>query len=126
METDQPLLPPLSQNHLDRVCCVIDLDETLVHSSFRPIANADFKVPVEIDGNVHQVYVLERPFLAEFLTKMGEIFECILFTASLAKYADEVADKIDPHRLVIKKFLPIKKCIFQRICSSVISGVMCL
>ena len=55
-------------------------------------------MPVEIDGNVHQVYVLERPFLAEFLTKMGEIFECILFTASLAKYADEVADKIDPNR----------------------------
>ena len=113
METDQPLLPPLSQNHLDRVCCVIDLDETLVHSSFRPIANADFKVPVEIDGNVHQVYVLERPFLAEFLTKMGEIFECILFTASLAKYADEVADKIDPHRLVIKKIFTHQKMYFS-------------
>ena len=83
---------------MDKVCCVIDLDETLVHSSFRPIANADFQVPVEIDGNIHQVYVLERPFLTEFLTKMGELFECILFTASLAKYADEVADKIDPQR----------------------------
>ena len=86
---------------MGRVCCVIDLDETLVHSSFRPIANADFQVPVEIDGNIHQVYVLVRPFLAEFLTKMGELFECILFTASLAKYADEVADKIDPHKYVI-------------------------
>ena len=70
-------------------------------------------MPVEIDGNVHQVYVLERPFLAEFLTKMGEIFECILFTASLAKYADEVADKIDPHRLVIKNCFPIKNIYFS-------------
>jgi len=113
VETDQPLLPPLSQNHLDRVCCVIDLDETLVHSSFRPIANADFKVPVEIDGNVHQVYVLERPFLAEFLTKMGEIFECILFTASLAKYADEVADKIDPNSVFAHRLFR-ESCVYDR------------
>ena len=34
---------------------MIDLDETLVHSSFKPVPNADFIVPVEIDGQVHQV-----------------------------------------------------------------------
>jgi len=32
-----------------------------------------------------QVYVLKRPYIDEFLQKMGEMFECILFTASLAK-----------------------------------------
>ena len=51
----------------------------------QPISNADFIVPVEIDGTVHQVYVLKRPFVDEFLKKMGELFECVLFTASLAK-----------------------------------------
>lgn len=66
---------------------VIDLDETLVHSSFKPIGNADFIVPVEIDGTVHQVYVLKRPHVDEFLQRMGELFECVLFTASLAKVA---------------------------------------
>ena len=91
---ERPLLPPMVDS--SRVCCVIDLDETLVHSSFRPIDNADFQVPVEIDGNLHRVFVLERPHLAAFLTKMGELFECVLFTASLSKYADEVADHIDP------------------------------
>lgn len=64
---------------------VIDLDETLVHSSFKPINNADFVVPVEIDGTVHQVYVLKRPYVDEFLQRMGELYECVLFTASLAK-----------------------------------------
>lgn len=113
VEVEQPLLPPLSQVHANRVCCVIDLDETLVHSSFRPIANADFKVPVEIDGNVHQVYVLERPFLSEFLTKMGELFECILFTASLAKYADEVADKIDPTSVFAHRLFR-ESCVYDR------------
>jgi len=29
--------------------------------------------------------VLKRPFVDEFLKKMGELFECVLFTASLAK-----------------------------------------
>ena len=93
---ERPLLPPMSAKNANKVCCVIDLDETLVHSSFRPIDNADFQVPVEIDGNLHRVFVLERPQLAAFLLKMGEIFECVLFTASLSKYADEVADHIDP------------------------------
>ena len=32
-----------------------------------------------------QVYVLKRPYVDEFLKKMGELFECVLFTASLAK-----------------------------------------
>lgn len=61
----------------------------------QPIPNADFVVPVEIDGTVHQVYVLKRPYVDEFLKKMGELYECVLFTASLAKYADPVADLLD-------------------------------
>ncbi|KAB0399304.1 hypothetical protein E2I00_003123, partial [Balaenoptera physalus] len=31
------------------------------------------------------VYVLKRPHVDEFLQRMGELFECVLFTASLAK-----------------------------------------
>lgn len=42
-------------------------------------------MPVEIDGTVHQVYVLKRPHVDEFLQRMGELYECVLFTASLAK-----------------------------------------
>ncbi|CAM1297434.1 CTDSPL (predicted) [Pycnogonum litorale] len=89
------LLPSVRHQDMHKKCMVIDLDETLVHSSFKPISNADFIVPVEIDGTVHQVYVLKRPYVDEFLQKMGELYECILFTASLAKYADPVADLLD-------------------------------
>jgi len=32
-----------------------------------------------------KVYVLKRPHVDEFLKRMGELFECVLFTASLAK-----------------------------------------
>lgn len=79
------LLPPVKHQDMHKKCMVIDLDETLVHSSFKPINNADFVVPVEIDGTVHQVYVLKRPYVDEFLQRMGELYECVLFTASLAK-----------------------------------------
>jgi len=93
------LLPSLRCQERARICLVIDLDETLVHSSFKPVPNADFIVPVEIDGQVHQVYVTKRPHVDEFLRRVGELYECILFTASLAKYADPVADLLDPNHI---------------------------
>lgn len=49
------LLPTPRQDHISKKCVVVDLDETLVHSSFKPVSNADFIVPVEIDGTIHQV-----------------------------------------------------------------------
>ncbi|XP_008283775.1 dentin sialophosphoprotein-like [Stegastes partitus] len=91
----KPLLPQMKSNDAGKICVVIDLDETLVHSSFKPVNNADFIIPVEIDGTVHQVYVLKRPHVDEFLKRMGELFECVLFTASLSKYADPVSDLLD-------------------------------
>uniref|UniRef100_A0A3P9HW48 protein-serine/threonine phosphatase n=1 Tax=Oryzias latipes TaxID=8090 RepID=A0A3P9HW48_ORYLA len=110
---DQFLLPEVSIADYDKNCVVIDLDETLVHSSFKPISNADFIVPVEIDGTVHQVYVLKRPHVDEFLQKMGELFECVLFTASLAKYADPVADLLDQWG-VFRARLFRESCVFHR------------
>ncbi|XP_053569747.1 LOW QUALITY PROTEIN: CTD small phosphatase-like protein [Bombina bombina] len=107
------LLPELNVSDYGKKCVVIDLDETLVHSSFKPINNADFIVPVEIDGTIHQVYVLKRPHVDEFLQKMGELFECVLFTASLAKYADPVADLLDRWG-VFKARLFRESCVFHR------------
>lgn len=92
---EPPLLGPLLERDKSKKCVVIDLDETLVHSSFKPVQNADFIVPVEIDGVVHEVYVLKRPHVDQFLKRMGELFECVLFTASLSKYADPVTDLLD-------------------------------
>ncbi|XP_055346047.1 carboxy-terminal domain RNA polymerase II polypeptide A small phosphatase 1-like [Paramacrobiotus metropolitanus] len=107
------LLPPIRQSDVNRKCIVIDLDETLVHSSFKPIPNADFIVPVEIDGIVHQVFVSKRPHVDEFLQKVGQLYECILFTASLAKYADPVADLLDRWG-VFRARLFRESCVFYR------------
>ncbi|KAF9529322.1 HAD-like domain-containing protein [Crepidotus variabilis] len=96
----RPLLPPISPQHAGRKCLVLDLDETLVHSSFKSISQADYVVPVEIEYNWHNVYVIKRPGVDNFLKKMGEIYEVVVFTASLSKYADPVLDKLDIHQVV--------------------------
>jgi len=79
---------------------VLDLDETLVHSSFKPVNTADFVIPVEIDGVVHRVYVLKRPFVDEFLVECSKLYELVIFTASLAKYADPLLDQLDKSRVI--------------------------
>jgi Dullard-like phosphatase family protein len=96
----QHLLPNLGSALRNRKCLVIDLDETLVHSNFKFVPDADFVVPVEIDGTVHKVYVLKRPGCDEFLRRVGALYEIVIFTASLGKYANPVLDLLDIHRVV--------------------------
>lgn len=110
---EKALLPELKAEEMHKKCLVIDLDETLVHSSFKPINNADFIVPVEIDGTIHQVYVLKRPYVDEFLMKVGELYECVLFTASLAKYADPVTDLLDKWEVFSSRLFR-EHCVFHR------------
>jgi hypothetical protein len=81
----------------------------------QPISNADFVVPVEIDGTVHQVYVLKRPYVDEFLQRMGELYECVLFTASLAKVRVLITFHCDSHSLL---FLPYYKCLILGLCNA--------
>ncbi|XP_077473207.1 carboxy-terminal domain RNA polymerase II polypeptide A small phosphatase 2-like [Stigmatopora argus] len=111
----QNLLPEVTPEDRGKICAVIDLDETLVHSSFKPISNADFIVPVEIEGSTHQVYVLKRPYVDQFLQRMGQLFECVLFTASLAKYAEPVTDLLDRHG-AFRARLFRESCVFHRGC----------
>ena len=75
---------------------VLDLDETLVHSSFKPIENPDIILPVEIEGSVCNIFILVRPGVAQFLQKMFKHYELVIFTASLSKYAEPLMKIIDP------------------------------
>ncbi|CEM00013.1 unnamed protein product [Vitrella brassicaformis CCMP3155] len=92
-------LGPQRGRDVGKKTLVLDLDETLVHSSFKPVANAAFIIPVEIEGNVHDIYVLKRPGVDEFLAYVARFYEVVIFTASLSKYADPLLDQLDTKRL---------------------------
>jgi len=111
IQTEGALLGPLPSDLHGKKTLVLDLDETLVHSSFKPIPNPDFIIPVEIEDQVHKVYVLKRPHVDKFMRDIGPIFEVVVFTASLSKYADPVLDLLDSHKV-------IRSRLFREACSN--------
>lgn len=46
---------------------------------------ADLTIPVEIEGQYHNVYVIKRPGVDTFMKRMGELYEVVVFTASVSK-----------------------------------------
>jgi carboxy-terminal domain RNA polymerase II polypeptide A small phosphatase len=74
---------------------VLDLDETLVHSSFKPPEQPDIVLPVEIEGKICYVYVMVRPGTISFLEELAEYYELVIFTASLSKYAEPLMQVLD-------------------------------
>lgn len=94
------LLPPVQPHLQGRKCLILDLDETLVHSSFKILNQADFTIPVEIEGQYHNVYVIKRPGVDTFMKRVGELYEVVVFTASVSKYGDPLLDQLDIHKVV--------------------------
>ena len=88
-----PLLQPQSDLNCGKKCLVLDLDETLVHSTFHVPESHDLVVSLGLpDGSQQNIYVAKRPGVDEFLARACEKFEVVIFTASLAHYADPVID----------------------------------
>lgn len=74
---------------MTRKLLLLDLDETLIHSTEDPLSYpADFHF-----GRIH-VYL--RPHLAEFIAGLQPHFELALWTAGGALYAQQIAEHIFP------------------------------
>ncbi|KAJ5206738.1 Dullard phosphatase domain eukaryotic [Penicillium cf. griseofulvum] len=99
-DTGHPLLPAPLPHLSGRKCLVLDLDETLVHSSFKVLERADFTIPVEIEGQYHNIYVIKRPGVDAFMKRVGELYEVVVFTASVSKYGDPLLDQLDIHNVI--------------------------
>ncbi|KAH3762258.1 carboxy-terminal domain RNA polymerase II polypeptide A small phosphatase 2 [Pelomyxa schiedti] len=95
------LLPP--QNRAPgqwKKTLVLDLDETLIHSSLVPVPNTDFTFTLQVEGQTVTVYVSKRPGVDQFLRELKEKFELVVFTASIPQYADAVLDLLDRDKLI--------------------------
>ena len=96
LENPDYLLP---KKTCDKKTLVLDLDETLVHSQFQPFdVPSDITLKIELEDELHDIHVLVRPGVKEFLENMGKIYEIVIFTASVSKYADPLLDILDKEK----------------------------
>ncbi|KAK7373161.1 hypothetical protein VNO80_06559 [Phaseolus coccineus] len=107
------ILPALVNQEISKKknTLVLDLDETLVHSSLEK-CDADFTFQI-ITNRVLTVYVRKRPFLQEFLTKASDMFEVIIFTASQNPYAAKVLDVLDPNNKLFARRMYRESCTWK-------------
>lgn len=94
----QPLLPRQTRACKQKTL-VLDLDETLVHSTLDAGfgAGADFSFPVLFNGCEHMVHVRTRPHMQAFLERVAEMFEVVVFTASQKVGKDRCAPALHSH-----------------------------
>lgn len=110
-----PLRPPVAlppkAKDAPPISLVLDLDETLVHCTVEPVEDADLVFPVDFHGMTYQVHVRLRPYLFEFLEKIKDKYEVIVFTASQKVYANELLNLIDPEGKYIHHRMYRESCL---------------
>ena len=96
--SDKLLLPPKTQEFSHKKTLILDLDETLVHSSFTPFEKNDIVLDVDFEEVVYNIYVLVRPDAELFIKSVAKFFEVVIFTASISKYASPLLDILDKEK----------------------------
>ncbi|RDX53621.1 NIF-domain-containing protein [Lentinus brumalis] len=118
--------PPAKQTPFhQQKTLVLDLDETLIHSTSRPIPSAGgsgllgfggrnkgagYTVEVVLGGRSTLYHVYKRPFVDYFLRKVSQWYTLVIFTASMQEYADPVIDWLDAGRGILGRRLFRESC----------------
>ncbi|KAG1753982.1 NIF-domain-containing protein [Suillus paluster] len=103
---------------------VLDLDETLIHSTSKPMChsssgsgllgfgrrNKGHTVEVVLGGRSTLYHVYKRPFVDYFLRKVSSWYTLVVFTASMQEYADPVIDWLDAGRGILARRLFRESC----------------
>ncbi|KMS95900.1 hypothetical protein BVRB_003850 isoform A [Beta vulgaris subsp. vulgaris] len=111
--SNRPTILPKESRERKPITLVLDLDETLVHSTLEHCEDADFTFTVFFSMKEHTVYVKERPHLRTFMKKVAEMFEIVVFTASQSIYAEQLLDILDPDGKHISGRAYRESCIFS-------------
>lgn len=80
------------------ITLLLDLDETLIHSEEKkPGVNYDAVLQLKNPrGIIEHIGVRIRPYCTEFLERMSQKFEVVVFTAGKQEYAEKVIKTLDP------------------------------
>ena len=97
LNSEKLLLPPKPHNSTKKTL-ILDLDETLVHSSFTPFEKNDIILDVDFEGVIYNIYVLVRPEAELFIKTVAKFYELVIFTASISKYASPLLDILDKEK----------------------------
>ena len=97
LNSEKLLLPPKPHNSTKKTL-ILDLDETLVHSSFTPFEKNDIVLNVDFEGVIYNIYVLVRPEAELFIKTVAKFYELVIFTASISKYASPLLDILDKEK----------------------------
>lgn len=73
-----------------RKLLILDLDETLVHTTEKPLEG------IESDFRVLSYYVHVRPHAVELLTQLAEVYDIAFWSAGGSKYVHAVLKKLLP------------------------------
>jgi Dullard-like phosphatase family protein len=95
-----PLLPSPLSSVGNKKCLVLDVDETLVHSSYNSSHQHDVHLECRVNGSICHVYVAYRPHVHVFLEAVKNMFEIVIFTASVAQYCNPLMNRIDPEGML--------------------------
>jgi len=103
------LIPPQDTADKGRLTVVLDIDETLVHTSRQQtIANTLDKFTINVFNAAFTVF--KRPCLDLFLEKAAAKYELISFTAGVEEYSKAVLSEIDPEGKYFKHSLFRQHC----------------
>ncbi|KAH9948351.1 NIF-domain-containing protein [Amylocystis lapponica] len=125
-----PSLTPHKRGFHQTKTLVLDLDETLIHSTSRPMygpssggsgllglgifgrrnKGAGHMVEVVLNGRSTLYHVYKRPFVDYFLRKVSGWYTLVIFTASMQEYADPVIDWLDAGRGILARRLFRESC----------------
>ena len=89
------LLPSKSLEYINKKTLILDLDETLVHSTASFTEKSDITLNIDFDGIFYNIYILIRPGAENFIKRVSKYYEVITFTASISKYASPLLDILD-------------------------------
>ena len=81
---------------------ILDLDETLVHSSTKnPFPNKKNLI-LDIKDIKYKIYVIIRPFLEKFLQEMSLYYDLYIYTASIPQYSKTLVKILDKKKVIIQ------------------------